>query len=207
MTAETIAIPTWPRTPRTTLRIHPERSAPDEIADILEAGIIAHVGIVDDGVPVVIPMIYHYDRARPCELVLHGAHHSRLLQFLERGTPMSATVTLVDGLVYSRTALYHSANYRSAICFGHGTPVVDLERTRSLSDAMIARCFAGRAVGRDYAPIPDAHLAATAFIAMEITEASAKCRRGGPKGPTDGDADALGSAGVLVFEAPHNQVP
>lgn len=207
MTAAPERVPPWPATARTTLQVHPERGAPDEIADILEAGIVAHVGIVDDGVPIVLPMIYQYDRARPRELVLHGGHHSRLLQCLERGAPISATVTLLDGLVYSRTALYHSANYRSAICFGRGTPIMDPDRTRALSEAMIARCFSGRASGRDYDPIPDAHLTATAFVIVEITEASAKCRRGGPKGPRDNEPEALGSAGVLVFDPPHNQVP
>ena len=104
--------------PRARIRIHPERSQPDEAHAILAAGRVAHVGFVQDGQPFVIPMTYQFDAGRPGHVYLHGAHHSRLLQHLATGAPVCVTVTLVDGLVYSRTALFHSVNYRSVVCFG-----------------------------------------------------------------------------------------
>jgi uncharacterized protein len=189
---------------RVALRVHPERAAPSELEAILLAGIVAHVGLVDQRGPVVIPMIYHYAVGDPRKLYLHGAPHSSLIQAASTGAPMCATITLVDGLVYSRTALYHSVNYRSAVCFGRGTVASDEER-RSMLDAIIPRYFPGRAAGRDYDPMPNAHAQATVVIAMTIEAATAKVRRGGPKGPHDSDPTARGTAGVL--ELPRIELP
>lgn len=189
----------WARAPgeRTTIRNHPERSAVEETTAILAAGLVAEVGFVVDGQPFVIPMTYHYDPATPRLLYLHGAHASRLIQYLAGGGQVCVTVTLLDGLVYSRTALYHSVNYRSAVCFARPTATPDRETRKRLLEAMIARYFPGRTAGRDYEPIPEAHLDAAGFIALEIEDWSAKIRRGGPKGPRDADPDAPGTAGVL----------
>jgi nitroimidazol reductase NimA-like FMN-containing flavoprotein (pyridoxamine 5'-phosphate oxidase superfamily) len=183
--------------PRATIRVHPEREVPEEAPEILAAGVVAHVGFEAEGQPYVIPMTYHYDPANPRRIFLHGAHLSRLMAHLATGAPVCVTVTLTDGLVYSRTALYHSVNYRSIVCFGRAGEAPDAGRQRMLLDAMIGRYFPGRTPGRDYEPAPDAHLEATAFIALDIEEWSAKARRGGPKGPRDSDPLAAGTAGVV----------
>lgn len=183
--------------PRTALRVHPEREAAEEAAAILADGYVAHVGFAIEGQPSVIPMTYQFDAAEPARLYLHGAHHSRLMAHLAEGAPVCVTVTLVDGLVYSRTALDHSVNYRSVVCFGRAAPAPDPGTTARVLEAMIARYFPGRTAGRDYEAPPAAHLEATAFIALEIEEWSAKARRGGPKGPRDADPIAWGTAGVV----------
>jgi uncharacterized protein len=187
---------------RSTVRIHPERAADDRVAEILAAGIVAHVAFADDGQPVAIPMTYHFDPAEPARLYLHGAHHSRLMHHLASGAPVCVSVTLVDGLVYSRMALYHSVNYRSAVCFGRATATPPLARQRELLEAMIGRYFPGRTAGRDYVPVPEAHMQATAFVALAIEEWSAKVRSGPPKGPTDRDESAPGTAGTIDFARP-----
>lgn len=181
---------------RTALRVHPERSAPDEVTAILAAGIVAHVGLVDGSGPVVIPMIYHYDPREPMRLYLHGAPHSQLIRAAGSGASTCVTVTLIDGFVYSRTALYHSVNYRSAVCFGRGVRASNAQRQHVLN-AIIPRYFPGRTAGRDFDMTPNAHVTAADVIAMTIEDASAKVRRGGPKGPRDNDPQALGSAGVV----------
>jgi hypothetical protein len=66
---------------------------------------------------------------------------------------------------------------------------------------MIERYIPGRKAGVHYAPISDEHLDATAFIALEIVDWSAKVRRGGPTGPNDADPNAFGTAGVIEFGA------
>jgi uncharacterized protein len=192
---------TSPPGERTRIRTHPERSMVDEAPAILAAGLVAEVGFLVDGQPFVIPMTYHYDIVSPRRLYLHGAHAGRLMGYLASGGSVCVTVTLVDGLVYSRTALFHSVNYRSAICFARPGSSPDPEAQKKLLEAMIARYFPGRTAGRDYEPTPEAHLEATAFIALEIEEWSAKIRRGGPKGPRDSDADAPGTAGVHPLTA------
>ena len=189
-------------TDRARVRIHPERAEPDQVGPILRDGLIAHVAIADDAGPVVIPMTYYVNADAPTSVYIHGAHHSRLMACVARGQPVCVTVTLVDGLVYSRTALYHSTNYRSAVCFGRGRVVTDTAEQRRVAEGLVRRYFAGRTSGVDYDPIPDEHLGATAFVAIDIEEASAKVRRGGPKGPRDDDPEAPGTAGFLVFDPP-----
>ncbi|HPV74792.1 MAG TPA: pyridoxamine 5'-phosphate oxidase family protein [Gemmatimonadaceae bacterium] len=187
---------------RTHLRVHPERSAPDEVAGILRDGLVAHIAVADDAGPVVIPMTYALDEVRPGTIYVHGAHHSRLMQHVASGKPVCVSVTLVDGLVYSRTALYHSVNYRSAVCFGTARVVDDPEEQMRASLALMLRYFPGRTEGVDFDPIPEEHLRGTSYVAIEVTDASAKVRRGGPKGPRDQDPTAPGTAGVLVFDPP-----
>jgi nitroimidazol reductase NimA-like FMN-containing flavoprotein (pyridoxamine 5'-phosphate oxidase superfamily) len=182
---------------RARIRIHPERSRPDEARSILAAGHVAHVGFVQEGQPFVIPMTYHFEPERPEHIYLHGAHHSRLMQHLAGGAPVSVAVTLVDGLVYSKTALFHSVNYRSVVVFGRAGEEPPRSERRRLLEAMVARYWPGRTAGRDYDPIPDDHLEPTAFLAIRIEELSAKVRRGGPKGPRDADPSAPGTAGVI----------
>jgi nitroimidazol reductase NimA-like FMN-containing flavoprotein (pyridoxamine 5'-phosphate oxidase superfamily) len=183
-------------TDRATIRVHPDRAVPDEIADFLDAGVVAHVGFVDDGQPVVIPMTYHVDDDL---LYLHGGHHGRLMRHLASGASICVTVTLIDGLVYSKTALNHSVNYRSVVCFGRAAPPADQATQARVLDAMIGRYFPGRTAGRDYSAPSDAHLTATAFVPILIEAASAKARRGGPTGPRDDDPAAPGTAGVVAL--------
>jgi uncharacterized protein len=183
--------------PRARLQRHAERAVPQEARAILAAGLVAHVGFVERGQPYVIPMAYHYDPTTPRTLYLHGAHVSRLIRHLAGGASAAIAVTLVDGLVFSRTALYHSVNYRSVVCFTHAAPPLDGEVAARVLEAMIARYFPGRTAGRDYAAPTPEHLDATGVVALEIEEWSAKARRGGPLGPLDDDPDAPGSAGVL----------
>src|SRR6266480_6196170 len=134
------------RQPRARLQRHAERAVPEEAA-ILAAGLVAHVAFVQNGQPFVIPMAYHYDVAAPGMLYLHGSHGSRLLHHLGGGAPVAIGVTLVDGLVYSRTALYHSVNYRSVVCFARAAPPLDRHAAAVALEAMIARYFPGRTAG------------------------------------------------------------
>lgn len=179
------------------IRSHPERAVPEEAAEILAAGLVVHIGFVERGQPCVIPMTYHFDPANPRMLYVHGSHGSRLMRHLAAGAPVCLSVTLVDGLVYSRTALYHSVNYRSVVCFARAGAVPDGDTRRSILEAMIARYFRGRRSGHDYESPPAEHLDATALVALEIERCSAKARRGGPTGPHDADTEAPGTAGVV----------
>jgi nitroimidazol reductase NimA-like FMN-containing flavoprotein (pyridoxamine 5'-phosphate oxidase superfamily) len=182
---------------RARLVMHRERSVPDQAAQFLREGLIAHVGIADAEGPVVIPMTYHFDTETPSTLYLHGAHHSRLMQAVASGERVCVTVTITDGLVYSKTALNHSANYRSVVAFCRAAAVQpSIEQSRRLLQAMIARYWNGRTVGVDYAVIPEKHLETTAMVALDIEAVSAKQRVGGPNGPGDDDPAVPGTAGV-----------
>ncbi len=181
-----------------TIRAHPERDHTGDAPQILANGIVAHVGFVDGGRPVVIPMTYHYSPAEPRRLYLHGGRTGRLMTHLATGAPVSVAVTIADGLVYSKTALDHSVNYRSVVMFARAAAEQpDIAARRRILEAMIARYFPGRTAGVDYETASDAHLEATAMVALEIKEWSAKVREGGPNGPSDGDSRHPGAAGVV----------
>ena len=188
-----------PTTFRSTIRAHAERSVPDSAPAILAAGLVAHVGFEVDGQPYVIPMSYHYDPGEPRRIHLHATAAGRMIGRLGSGDPVCVTVTILDGLVYSRTAKYHSMNYRSVVCFARAA--ADAGDRAGLLDSMVRRYFPGREPGRDYESAPRAHLEATGFVTLEIEEWSAKARKGGPTGPRDADQSAPGSAGVMAITA------
>ena len=184
-------------TERTTIRIHPERAVPEEAVEILSAGMVAHVGIVEDGQPLVIPLSYHYDPSNPDLLYLHGGIKSRIMANLANGAPVCVTVTLLDGLVYSRKAMNHSMNYRSVVLLGKARAITDRQEKFDLFDQMVHRYFGNRSLETDYNPPPAADLGATALVEVTIEEWNAKARRGAPTGPDDDSDDAAGSAGVI----------
>ncbi len=181
--------------PRTTIRRHPERAlaVPEEAEAILAEALVAHVGFVQDEQPYVVPMTFYY---RDGCIYLHGAPGSRTIKVLASGAPICVEVTLVDGLIASKSAETHSVNYRSVLCFGRGAFVRDRERRRVILEAMIARYFPGRAAGVDYAPITTQEDKATRLVEIPIEAMSAKGRFGGPRGPFDADPEAPGNAGV-----------
>jgi len=61
-------------------------------------------------------------------LYLHASAASRMLRELETAIPTCVTVTLVDGLVSSRSAFDHSMNYRSVVAFRRARKIADLEQ-------------------------------------------------------------------------------
>lgn len=141
----------------------------------------------------------HSERSVPDDglIYLHGARKGRIMDHLAGGAPVCVTVTHLDQLVYSKTALDHSANYRSAVCFGTGRLIEDADEKNGILEEMVSRYFEGRTGGVDYRHATPQHLKATTLVEVVIESASAKARRGPPTGPDDDDPDAPGTAGLL----------
>jgi nitroimidazol reductase NimA-like FMN-containing flavoprotein (pyridoxamine 5'-phosphate oxidase superfamily) len=182
-----------PHTDRTLIRRHPDRAVPDRIEEFLRAGLVAHVAYVEGGEPRTIPFFYLYEAGH---IYIHGSPGNGTLRGLEDGRPVAVSVALLDGLVASKTGPNHSANYRSVVVFGRCHRVSDLTRKRRILEATTERYFPGRHPEQDYEPASDDDLTRMELLAIEIEEAQAKTRSGGPMGPTDDDADAPGSAFV-----------
>ena len=110
-------------TPRTRLRRHHERGMSDRDAlyEVLDAGLICHLGVVADGVPVVLPTAYGRDGDT---LYLHGSSANGAFG-AAAGQQVCVTVTHMDGIVCARSVFSHSMNYRSAVVFGTATLVRD----------------------------------------------------------------------------------
>ncbi len=183
---------------KTKIERHPERAATQEAIEILKEGLVAHVGFIDEGLPYVIPMSYEYD-AELEAVYLHGSLHSRALKLIAAGAPVCLEITLLEGLVYSKAAMFHSMNYRSALAFGHGQQVTAHDEMQRVFAQMISRYFEGRQPGIDYLEAPAKHLDQTLFVKVQIDKLSAKQRQGGPNGPKDRKPDAIGSAGVVTM--------
>ncbi|MCC6175396.1 MAG: pyridoxamine 5'-phosphate oxidase family protein [Chloroflexi bacterium] len=181
---------------RSRIRTHPERAVPDEAEEILSTGLIAHVGFVVDGQPYVIPMGYHYEDNT---VYLHGQRGGRLARTLREGGPVCVEVTTVDGLIASRSALYHSMNYHSAIGFGRARSVTDPAEKEAVLERMTRRYFPGRAVGVDYNPPSQGDLKITELLAIDLEELNGKRRAGPPAGPDDADDSpgAFGNRGII----------
>ena len=86
---------------------------------ILDVGLVAHVAFMQDGLPVVVPMIYGRDNDT---VYLHGARKARIIRLLEQTDRACLNVTLIDGIVYARSVFNSSMNYRSVTV--HGTPTM-----------------------------------------------------------------------------------
>src|SRR5262249_44125780 len=126
------------KTERTKVRRRAGRGRYDRatIDAILDEGLVAHVGIVSEDQPYVIPVLY----ARAgSQIYLHGSPLSRLVRGLAEGVPMCLTVTLLDGLVLARSVFHHSMNYRSVVVLGEGRAVREREEKLEALTALVDR--------------------------------------------------------------------
>src|ERR687894_1535077 len=119
-------------TERTTLGRHPERGSydPDVVYRILDEALICHVAFVAGEQPVVLPTLF----ARVGDtLYIHGSAIGRMLRTLAGGVEVCVNVTILDGLVFARSAFSHSMNYRSVTVFGTAREVTcPIEKLRAL---------------------------------------------------------------------------
>jgi hypothetical protein len=175
-------------------RLH-ERGAYDResINSILDAWPIAHVGYVFKGKPYVTPTLQWREGD---EVFWHGSSASRMLETCEEAD-VCLTVTLIDGFVLARSAFHHSANYRSVMVMGKARKVSDPDEKLMRLTNFVNGLFPGR--WNRLRPVTAQELKATTVLAMPLTEASAKVRRGPP---IDDDEDyALPIwAGVIPVE-------
>ena len=169
---------------------HLGRADRDSLYAVLEAGLVAHLGVIIDGWPMVVPTAYGFDDDT---LYLHGSVASQSLS--TTGT-VCVTITLADGLVLARSVFEHTINYRSAMIYGQPRLVTDpAERLAGL------RCIAEHvAPGQwDYARRPSRkELAAVRLLALPLEEASVKIRTGPPSDGESPDA----ALGLLAGELP-----
>lgn len=179
-------------TERTRIRRLPEKAVEDVavLHAILDGARVAHVGLVDDGAPVVVPVGCARDGDR---LLLHGSTGSRLFRRLAEGAEVCVTVTLLDGMVLARSAFESSMHYRCAMLFGTTTEVPRDEKAAALR-AMSEAWLPGR--WDTLRPPTAKELAATTVVALPLAEWSVKVSDGPPEDAPE-DLDAPVWAGVL----------
>lgn len=176
---------------RTTVKRGANRAVyePDQVKELLRQGLIAHVGVVTNDGPVVIPMAYG---VRNDEILIHGSVANAMMRG-GRSADVCITVTIVDGLVVARTPFHNSMNYRSVVVRGEAIPITDDE---DLASAL-------QVINDHIAPIwdtarppSDLDYKQTMVLSVSLAEASAKVRAGDP---IDEDQDLGGPhwAGVV----------
>ncbi len=174
-----------------------EKAAYDRhtVHTILDRGLVAHVGFVQREAPVVVPMIFGRDGDT---LYLHGARKARVIRLLEQSDRVCVNVTLIDGLVFARSAFNSSLNYRSVTTFGTAELIEgDEAKLRAL------RCISEHTMPGRWnelrAPL-DKEVRMTGVIAFSIESASAKVSAGMPE-DEDEDYAIPVWAGVLPLES------
>jgi nitroimidazol reductase NimA-like FMN-containing flavoprotein (pyridoxamine 5'-phosphate oxidase superfamily) len=180
-------------TARSTVRRLAERARydRDSVTAVLDAGLVAHVGVLHQGAPVVIPMAY----ARVDDtLYVHGSTASRMMRALKTGDAMCVTVTVVDGIVLARSAFNMSMNYRAVVVHGNARLVSDPEERMTAFRAIMDHVVPGH---WDEVRAPnDSELRQTLVTAVNLDEASAKVRTG-PSEEEPEDIDRPVWAGVI----------
>lgn len=145
--------------------------ASHEVSDlysILDSNLVAHVGLVQDGKPLVIPMAY----GRVDDTIfLHGSSGSRLMRLLETEPEVCVSITELRALKVARSTFNSGMHYRSVVIFGKASLVGDVDKDQALnalSNAMIpGRVAEVRASTKK-------ELAATIIVSLPLDECSVK---------------------------------
>ena len=163
---------------------------------VLDAGLVAHVAFVQDGAPVVVPMLYARDGE---SILVHGARKARIIKLLDATPQASLNVTLVDALVLARSAFNSSMNYRSATVFGRPTLIEDWDEKLAAMRVISEHLMPGR---WDELREPlDREVKMTGIIRIDIESASAKISAKASPEDEDEDYDIPIWAGILPLDS------
>jgi uncharacterized protein len=145
---------------------------------VLDAAPFSHVATVRDGRPVVLPMAHGRIDST---LFLHGSPAAGLFRDAAAGSLVCVTATLLDGLVFGRSARSHSMNYRSVTVHGRATRVTQPEEITEGLRALVEHLTPGR---WDQVRKPTSEeLRETALWRVPIAEVSVKSRSGSTLDP------------------------
>ncbi|MEJ7756791.1 MAG: pyridoxamine 5'-phosphate oxidase family protein [Nocardioidaceae bacterium] len=182
--------------PTTHITRLPEKGVHDrtQLDALLDEALVAHVGLVADGHPVVIPTAIARDNDTA---LVHGSTGSRWMRLLAGGAPTCVTVTALEALVVARSAFESSMHYRSAVLFGRFTALSGPAKLSAL-DVLVEALIPGRT--RELRASTDKELAATVVLAMPIEQWSLKVSDGWPE---DTAEDVAGDAWAGVVPLLH----
>jgi nitroimidazol reductase NimA-like FMN-containing flavoprotein (pyridoxamine 5'-phosphate oxidase superfamily) len=173
----------YPVSPRNRVKRLHERGRYDHatVHGLLDASMLCHVSYVIDGQPYCTPTFFWREDNK---LYWHGSSASRMLENQSDGQRVCLTVAHLDSLVLARCGFNHSADYRAVMAFGTAYLVTDPDEKARALVAMVDRFFPDRTASLRQSTKQE--IKASAVIAMEIEEASAKVRT---KGVADDDED------------------
>lgn len=162
-------------TARTRLGRKPERARYDRatVHSILDEALFCHVAYCAAEGPVCIPMVYARWRDA---ILLHGSAGNGPLRALRDGTAACVTVTIIDALVFGRSAFRSSVNYRSVVIYGSAEEILDLDEKAEALQAVVEHVMPGRFP--DVRAPNEPEMRQTIVLRIPIEEVSAKVRSG-----------------------------
>jgi nitroimidazol reductase NimA-like FMN-containing flavoprotein (pyridoxamine 5'-phosphate oxidase superfamily) len=168
----------YPVTARTRIKRGSKRAEYDKevIHAIMDEALVCHVSCNWNGQPMIQPTIHWRDGDL---LYIHGSSKNGLFQALLAGEEAAIAITLLDGLVFARSAFHHSVNYRSVILYGQAELIDEEFEKRRQLDLMLEKVKEGRSA--EARPANETELKATTVLAFKIKEVSAKIRDAGPE--------------------------
>ena len=143
----------------------------DSVSDlhsILDDNLVAHVGVVLDGAPLVVPMAYGRSGN---EIFLHGSSGSRLMRHLETEPEVCVSITELNALKVARSNFNSGMHYRAVMLFGKAK-VVPLDQKQHALDVVSDAMIPGRV--SEARPTTKKEVAATLILALSLDEASVK---------------------------------
>ena len=188
---------------RNKLRQIREKAAYDKktVHDVLDAGILAHVAFVQEGAPVVVPMLY----GREGETIfLHGARKARIIRLLEETDQAALNVTIIDALVLARSAFNSSMNYRSVTVFGRPGLIEDRDAKLHAMHVITEATMPGR--WDDLRAPLDKEIKMTGIISLSIDSASAKIANNPFPEDEDEDYGIPVWAGILPMKSTYTEL-
>ena len=163
------------KTHRTRLRRKHKRGHYDRatIDTVLDSTAQCHVGYIIDGSPICMPTIHWREQDH---VYWHASSKGRGLKAAATQS-VCLTVTQFDGFVLARSAINHSANFRSVMVFGEPKLITEPVEKLAKLRGMIEHLFPGR--WEMLRPITTQELKATSILSLSIEEASCKIRAAG----------------------------
>jgi uncharacterized protein len=163
----------------------------EALHQILDQALVAHLGVVRENYPVVLPFACARDGD---SLLLHGSTGGGMLRLVPE-QPVCVEVTHVDGLVFARSLFESSIHYRSAVIFGVPERLTG-EAAREALAVLSEHLMPGRSTElRDHSK---KELAATMVLRVALTEWSLKVGRSEAHDPDDGESRQVW-AGTVPF--------
>lgn len=165
------------QTPRTTPSRSAKRASYDEatVYSILDEALFCTISYSVDNQPFSIPTAFV---RKENKLYIHGSVGSHFLREIEKGIPVCISVMLVDDLVVAKSAFHHSVNYRSVVIFSSAERIDDFDAKwfffKELTEKIVPNSW-------DYLrPMKANEVNKTMLLSFDISEASAKLRKGMP---------------------------
>lgn len=158
---------------------------------LVDEAIFGHVAVVREGKPVVLPVGIGRDGDY---LLIHGSTGSGIFREMADGRDMCVAITLLDGLVYARSAFESSMHYRSAVIMGSATVLEGQSKLDAL-EKLTNHMMPGR--WDEVRETTKKELAATMVLSIPMDVASVKVSDGPVDEFEDDGDDRSIWAGVL----------